>query len=183
MRSFTIGENDCNQRIDKFLTKAVPLLPKGLTQKYIRTKRIKCNNKRCQPDDRLLLGDELQLYINDEFFSDEPVVLDFLTAPKTLDIIYEDENIMLVDKKPGLIVHENNREHEDTLIARILHYLYDKGEYSPEKENSFAPALCNRIDQYTGGIVIAAKNAESLRIINQKLKDREILKYYLCLVH
>ena len=90
---------------------------------------------------------------------------------------------MLVDKKPGLVVHEDDNNTPDTLINRILHYLYEKGEYDPEQENSFVPALCNRIDRNTGGIVIAAKNAQSLRILNQKVKDRELVKLYLCLVH
>jgi 23S rRNA pseudouridine955/2504/2580 synthase len=88
-----------------------------------------------------------------------------------------------VDKKPGLIVHPDENYHFDSLIARIQHYLYEKGEYNPEKENAFAPALVNRIDRNTGGIVIAAKNAESLRILNEKMKVRELDKRYLCLVN
>ena len=89
---------------------------------------------------------------------------------------------MLLDKQPGLIVHPDENYHFDSLIARVQHYLYDKGEYNPEDESSFAPALVNRIDRNTGGIVMAAKNAESLRVLNQKVKDRELVKLYLCLV-
>ena len=126
-------------------------------------------------------GDILTLYIKDEFFEEEYDSYDFLKAPVKLDIIYEDENIMLLNKKPGLLVHPDETYHFDSLIARIQHYLYDKGEYDPKNENSFAPALVNRIDRNTGGIVIAAKNAETLRIMNQKLKDREIEKLYLCI--
>ena len=100
-----------------------------------------------------------------------------------LDILYEDDNLLLVDKRPGLVVHEDDSRLPDTLINRILHYLYQKGEYQPEQENSFVPALCNRIDRNTGGIVIAAKNAASLRVLNQKIKDRELQKLYLCIVH
>ena len=97
-------------------------------------------------------------------------------------IVYEDENLLLLDKKPGLIVHPDENYHFDSLIARVQHYLYDKGEYDPKAENAFAPALVNRIDRNTGGIVMAAKNAEALRILNQKVKDREMHKFYLCVV-
>ena len=103
-----------------------------------------------------------------------------MSAPAVLNIVYEDSNIMLLDKKCGLVVHEDESGSNDTLINRVLHYLYEKGEYRPEYEHSFSPALCNRIDRNTGGIVICAKNAESLRILNQKIKDRELNKKYLC---
>ena len=121
----------------------------------------------------------MQLYINDEFFGVSKEK-EFLTAPPVLNIVYEDENIILLDKKNGLVVHEDDEKTADTLINRLLHYLYDKGEYDPDNENIFTPALCNRLDRNTGGIVIAAKNAESLRILNQKIKDRELEKKYLC---
>ncbi len=180
MREFVINKNDSGQRLDKFLTKAVKNLPQSLMYKYIRLKRIKLNGRRCAISDRLEQGDVIQLYINDEFFEDDTSKPDFLKAPCVLDIVYEDDNILLCDKKCGLVVHEDESKTADTLINRILHYLYDKGEYDPQSENSFTPALCNRIDRNTSGIVICAKNAESLRILNQKVKDREIDKRYLC---
>lgn len=180
MREFVINKNDSGQRLDKFVTKAVKNLPQSLLYKYIRLKRIKLNGKRCAISDRLCEGDVLQLYINDEFFEDDTSKPEFLKAPPSLDIVYEDDNILLCDKKCGLVVHEDESGVSDTLINRILHYLYDKGEYNPEAEHSFVPALCNRIDRNTSGIVICAKNAQSLRILNQKVKDREIDKRYLC---
>ena len=180
MKEFKINRNDSGQRVDKFLQKAVPRMPQSLMYKYIRMKRIKLNGKRCEISTRLNEGDVMQLYINNEFF-DTAAETEFLTAPPVLNIVYEDENILLVDKKNGLVVHEDDEKTSDTLINRILHYLYDKGEYKPEEENSFVPALCNRLDRNTGGIVIAAKNAESLRILNQKIKDRELEKRYLCI--
>lgn len=183
MRSFTITENDAGQRLDKFLSKAVKKLPPSLLYKYIRTKRIKVGGKRCAISTRLCEGDRVDLYINDEFFEDKSGAYPFLSAPADLDILYEDENILLLDKKPGLLVHEDDREKNDTLVARMLHYLYQKGEYNPASENSFVPSLCNRIDRNTGGIVIAAKNAATLRVLNQKIKDRELQKRYLCIVN
>ena len=181
-RIVTIGKNDAGQRLDKFLTKTYPNLPQSVLYKCIRTKDVKRNGKRCQRDDRLQEGDELSLYWQEEFFQTAPKEYDFLKAPKALSIVYEDENMMLLDKKPGLIVHPDQNYHFDSLIARVQHYLYDKGEYDPQGENAFAPALVNRIDRNTGGIVLAAKNAEALRILNQKLKDRELVKLYLCVV-
>ena len=181
MRQIEITKNDSGQRLDKFLTKRFKNMPQSLMYKYIRTKYIKLNGKKCEISSRLNEGDILTLYIKDEFFEEQPDEYDFLKAPVKIDIIYEDENIMLLNKKPGLIVHPDENYHFDSLIARVQHYLYDKGEYEPKKENSFAPALVNRIDRNTGGIVIAAKKAETLRIMNQKVKDRELEKLYLCI--
>ncbi len=184
MKEFIIGPNDAGQRLDRFLAKAVPLLPASLAQKYIRIKRIKLGGKRVDRDTRLNAGDVLQLYINDEFFDKPRQDNAFLTvaAPK-LNIVYEDGHILLVDKRPGLAVHPHDgAEYGRTLIDHIQAYLYQKREWRPREENSFTPALCNRIDRNTGGIVIAAKTAEALRVMNQKIKDRELDKRYLAIV-
>ena len=184
MKEITIGANDAGQRLDRFLAKAVPLLPASLAQKYIRIKRIKRNGGRAERDTRLEAGDVLQLYINDEFFDKPREDNAYLTvAAPRLNIVYEDENILLVDKRPGLAVHPHDgSEYGRTLIDHIQAYLYQKHEWSPRQEHSFTPALCNRIDRNTGGIVIAAKNAEALRVMNQKIKDRELDKRYLAIV-
>lgn len=183
MKEFVITKNDATLRLDKFITKNCPTLPSSLMFKYIRTKRIKVNGKRAEISTRLNVGDTVSAYINDEFFVKLQPKYDFLSAPANLDIVYEDENILLADKKQGLLVHPDKNEYTNTLIARIQHYLYKKGEYDPENENSFRPALANRIDRNTGGIVIAAKNAEALRILCDKIKDRELDKRYLTVVH
>ena len=184
MKEFTIGKNDAGQRLDRFLGKAVPLLPASLAQKYIRIKRIKLNGARAERDTRLQAGDVLQLYINDEFFDKPREDNAFLTvATPKLNIVYEDEHILLVDKRPGLAVHPHDgAEYGRTLIDHIQAYLYQKREWRPREENAFTPALCNRIDRNTGGIVIAAKTAEALRVMNQKIKDRELDKRYLAIV-
>ena len=183
MKELTVGKNDAGQRLDRFVGKALPLLPESLLQKYIRLKRIKLNGKGSKRDTRLNEGDVLSLYINDEFFEKPTERNSYLKvgAPR-LDIVYEDENILLADKKPGVLCHSAGEWDYNTLIANIQAYAYQKGEWRPREENAFAPALCNRIDRNTGGIVIAAKNAEALRIINEKIKEREIEKYYLCVV-
>ena len=185
MKAFTITKNDAGQRLDRFIAKTVPLLPASLSQKYIRLKRIKVNGARAQRDQRLREGDLVEMYINDEFFDTPRAENAYLTvtAPK-LRIVYEDENILLLDKRPGLAVHPHDgAEYGRTLIDHIQAYLYAKGEWKPREEHSFAPALCNRIDRNTGGIVIAAKNAEALRIMNEKIKTREMDKRYLAVIH
>ncbi|MBO5883187.1 MAG: RluA family pseudouridine synthase [Clostridia bacterium] len=184
MRNIKIMKNDAGQRLDKFLTKAVKGLPKSLMYKYIRTKKIKINGKRAEQNQMLLEGDEITLYIRDEFFDSPENDTGALAriTPK-LSILYEDENIMLLNKRPGILVHEDDDGADNTLIMHVKAYLFRRGEYDPENENSFSPALCNRIDRNTGGIVIAAKNAEALRNMNERIKNGNMNKYYLCLVH
>ena len=183
MREFTIGPNDACQRLGRWRAKTLPLLPAPLAQRYIRIKRVKGNGKGGKRGTRLVQGDVLQLYINDEFFDTPTPENAFLSVFKPqLDIVYEDENLLLVNKRPGLVVHPDEQEKVNTLLTHIQAYLYQKKEWNPRQENAFAPALCNRIDRNTGGIVIAAKTAEALRVMNQKIKDRELNKYYLCVV-
>ena len=184
MRQITIRKNDAGQRLDKFLTKAVKGLPNSMMYKLIRQKKIKVNRKRAEPNYMLCEGDEILLFIREEFFDSPERDDGALTRirPK-LDIVYEDENILLLNKRPGVLVHEDTAAGENTLILHVKAYLCQKGEYDPEAEQSFAPALCNRIDRNTGGIVIAAKNAEALRIMNEKIRENQVTKRYLCLVH
>lgn len=183
MRELVVKKNDANQRLDKFLLKKFKTMPKKMAYMYIRKKCVKVNGKKATPEVMLKENDLLTFYIKDEFFDNiQEENYEFLKAPKNLKIIYEDENIILLDKKPGVIVHQDKSYHFDCLLLRLQHYLYDNGEYNPKEENCFAPALVNRIDRNTGGIVIGAKNAESLRILNQKMKDRELHKFYLCLL-
>jgi len=184
MKELTVGKNDAGQRLDRFLSKAVPLLPSALLQKYLRLKRFKVNGRPGKGDLRLSAGDVLQLYISDEFFekpSDENAYRK-VSKPQ-LTVVYEDEHILLADKKPGMLCHHAEGEPpERTLLANIQAHLLLSGQWRPREENAFAPALCNRIDRNTGGIVIAAKTAEALRVLNQKIRDRELDKRYLCAV-
>ena len=186
MREIIIGKNDSGQRLDKFLTKALDL-PVGLLYKSIRTKKIKVNRKRAENNTVLCEGDTIQCFLAEEFFAkldsktDTDVSFDKISPH--VDVVYEDENIILINKRPGVSVHEDEDSIINTLITHVQAYLYQKGEYNPKDEQSFAPALCNRIDRNTGGIVIAAKNAEALRVMNNKIKEREIDKFYLAAVH
>ena len=182
MRELIIGKNDAGQRLDKFITKTLDL-PMSLLYKSIRLKKIKVNRKRAENNTILAEGDTIQCFLAEEFFEKKVSESSFESISVKLDIIYEDENIMLLNKRPGVSVHEDENGSTNTLITHIQAYLYQKGEYRPDEEQSFAPALCNRIDRNTGGIVIAAKNAEALRVMNEKIKYREIDKFYLAAVH
>jgi len=183
LKHFTIAANDAGQRLDKFLLKAAPNLPPALLYKALRTKNVKLNGKRAEGSNRLQAGDEIVCWLPEEFFAPPEYQFDFLRAGRDLEVLYEDEHILLLDKPVGLLSHPDESEYVDTLLGRAQRYLYEKGEYEPAKENAFAPALVNRIDRNTQGIVIAAKTATALRILNEKMKHRELRKFYLCAVH
>ena len=159
--------------------KVCPTMPKSLMRKAFRNKRIKINGKKQDENYRLVIGDLIELYINDEFFTLENKDSFKPVEHNNLNTIYEDDNIILVNKPFGLLCHSDNKN-EPNLIEMILSYLYENGQYSPEKENSFTPALCNRIDQGTEGIVIAAKNYRALADINRVIRDNQIEKTYMC---
>ena len=184
MRTITVNKNDGGQRVDKFLMKCIKEMPPSLMYKYLRKKRIKLNGKRADGSDVLKEGDILTLFIPDEFTEDKKKRQETFLERPVLNVVYEDENILLVSKKPGQLVHEGDGDDGvNTLIHHIKSYLYNNGEYDPESENSFAPSLCNRIDRNTGGIVIAAKNAETLRAVNEAIKEDLTDKRYLCVLH
>lgn len=179
MKSIIVKQNDAGQRVDKLIMKTFNSLPKSMMFKQIRKKNIKVNKKRCTPEQIVNEGDIIELYINDDMLVPTKKHYDFLNAPKNISILYEDENIILLNKRQGELCHPDGKEYVNTLIASLKRYLYEKKEWNPEEENSFTPALANRIDRNTGGIVIGAKNYQALKILGQKIKDREIDKYYL----
>lgn len=183
MKILTVHQNDANQRMDNFLRKKYPKLSLVQIFKAIRIKQVKVNDKRTTNNYRLQINDKIEIYINDKFLSQEQNTLDFLLAPSNIDVIYEDKNILLVNKPVGINVHEDLNLKIDILINRILHYLYLHKQWDPNKEHTFIPSLINRLDRNTSGIVIVAKNAESLRILNEKMRNREINKFYLATVH
>lgn len=182
MKSFIITDKDAGGRVDRFISKTFDKLPKSLMYKEIRKKNIKVNKKRCTPEQVLSSGDLLELYLKDDVLEIRKKHYDFLNASTDLDIIYEDNNIILINKKVGVLCHPDGKDYIDNIVARLKRYLYDKKEWDPET-STFTPSLANRIDRNTGGIVIGAKNSQALKIINDKIKAREIEKYYLTVVH
>ena len=183
MYELTINANDSGQRLDKFLTKFMPSLPKSMLYKSLRKNCVKVNGKHIKTGEYMLCeGDNLKLYFKDEFFESKKQTQNYGQPLKKEHIVYEDDNIIIIDKPSGLVVHTDDEGDENTLVNMLKSYLVSRGEYNPQNEHSFSPALCNRLDKNTSGLVIAAKNAASLRIINEKIKSREIKKFYLCVV-
>ena len=181
MHTFQIGENDAGQRADKFLLKACPNLPKSLLYKAFRKKDVKANGKRIPPETFLQAGDVLQVYLPEDCFAKKPSPAAQMRRLPDPVIVYEDDDIAILHKPVNLPVHADDSGSTDTLIARFLQHLRDTGAYDPDTEQSFVPALCNRLDRNTEGLVISAKNAAALRCINEKIRLGEITKEYLCI--
>lgn len=179
MKEFTIGKNDQGMRLDKFLSKIMPDAGQGIIYKSLRKKRIKVNGKRITDGSlRLCEGDHLEIYCNDEFFAEKKQGDATPIFRHVLQVVYEDEHIIIMNKPSGL--PSQAEPGEDSLEAEMRAYLIGKGDYNPQTENTFLPSLCHRIDRNTAGLVIGAKDAESLRIMNEKIKNREVRKFYLC---
>lgn len=174
MLSFTVNKNDAGKRADRFLLRATDA-PASLIYRAFRKKDIKLNGIRIKENAVLSEGDSLVAYISDEFAKRDAAPF----ASAEVDVVYEDENIAVLNKPKGL-PSQPDSNHADALSERFKAYLEGKGEYSPSEENSFAPALCNRLDTNTGGLVIGAKNAAALREMNAAVKARLVKKFYLC---
>lgn len=179
MKQITVKANDAGQRLDKLLMKTYATLPKAMMFKQIRKKNIKVNGKRCTPQQTVNEGDIIALYLSDDMLQEKTRHDDFLRAPHLGGVVYEDENIIILDKPQGLLCHPDGKEYVNTLVSALKRYLYEKQEWNPDEENSFTPALANRIDRNTGGLVIGVKNYQALKILNEKIKNRELDKYYL----
>ena len=180
MREFHVKQNDADQRLDKFITKVTVGLPSSLLYKALRKNGVKVNGKRADKAYRLQEGDVVRLWLPEEFFS---VREDAFKALKLFPpVVFEDEDLLIVHKSEGLSCHSDEKQKTNTLIDQIKAYLFHKGEYDPEAEASFAPALCNRIDRNTEGLVVCAKTALALRCTNEAIRSHLFQKEYLALV-
>lgn len=181
MRELTVGKNDDGLRLEKFMSRTFRTMPASLIRKYLRLKCVRVNGVHGKADTVVHAGDCLKFFISDEFFEKKPSA-DLSRVKPDFGVVYEDENIILMNKPAGLICQPDDRETFNTLANQLVSYLIRKGEYDPACENAFVPALCNRIDRNTQGIVIGAKNSAALMILNEKIKLRQIDKFYQCLV-
>lgn len=181
MQIITIQRNDAGQRLDKFLTKLMPNCPKGMLYKLIRKKDIRLNGSRCKGDELLKEGDSVRIFAKDEFFARPEKEPGFHGASGAVTAVYEDSDILIAYKPSGVFAH-GGEGGAVSLLDEIQKYLYDKGEFDPASELTFAPALCNRIDRNTEGLVIAAKHAAALRCMNEIIRDRKVCKQYLTIV-
>ena len=173
-----IGPNEAGQRLDKFLRKWLEDVPLSTIYKAIRKKDIRVNGKKSK--EKYFLQEEDIVEV--KYISTNPKKTKFERIDNNLKITYEDENMLLVEKWPGVLVHSDRKNGEPTLTDYVLSYFYDKGDYTPEKEVTFTPASCNRLDRNTSGIVIFGKNYESLKALNEIIRNRDVDKYYCALV-
>ena len=180
MREFMVASGDDGRRLEKWLLKAAPALSYAQACRFLRLKKVRVNGKVAKEGATLHAGDVVNAYLDDACFLARPRENKLLAGFRPrIDVLYEDENILLIDKRPGLRVHGDEEEKVDTLITHLQAYLYQKGEYDG---TGFAPALCNRIDRFTGGIVIAAKNEAALKEMDARIRSRQVEKFYLCAV-
>ncbi len=184
MKSYTAGANETGVRLSRFVESVTHGLPASLLYKSFRNKRIKVNGKKAAPDTRLAAGDLIELYINDEFFPAQAEAAPKAAAaaaravrqPK-LTVLYEDENLAVVYKPVHLLCH-SDRTGDANLVDAFTAYLTEKGEYDPHAENRFSPAVCNRLDRGTEGLVVAAKNYAALRDMNEIIRTDLLKKEY-----
>lgn len=182
MKEVNITGKEENQRLDKFLLKYFNNAPKSFVYKMLRKKRIKFNGKKAEGNEIIKNGDKLQMYIAPETMDSLMSEKEIVRAERHFGIVYEDDNILVVSKPAGLLSHPESSADKNTLIDQILYYLYEKGEYDMSKESSFTPAICNRLDRNTGGIVIAGKNLAAVQAVNKAIAQRKIKKYYITMV-
>ncbi|MBM0045717.1 RluA family pseudouridine synthase [Anaerococcus sp. mt242] len=182
MIEITISKNDANQRFDRFLRKYFENAPLSVIQKNIRKKNFKINDSRAKADTFVYENDRIKMYISDENYEKWITKTDFKPTDFNLDVVFEDQNIILMDKDSGILTHSTNKnDYGNNLVDFMLSYLH-KTHQVDKSNKTFNPAVVNRLDRNTAGLVIGAKNAESLRSLNKAIRENKIEKYYLTIV-
>lgn len=181
MKEIIVKNNDINKRLDNFLLKLFPAFSRTNIYRLIRLKKIKVNDKKTQFDYRLQINDKVQVFVNQIIHKDDDLA--FLKTNGKLKIVYEDANILIVNKPIGISVHDDESKSPNTLINIAKKYLFDTKAWDYRNENSFTPALVHRLDHNTQGLVIIAKNALALKTLNELIKEHKIKKFYKATVH
>lgn len=182
MIEITITKNDANQRFDRFLRKYFENAPLSVIQKNIRKKNFKINGKRAKADTYVYEDDLIAMYISDENYNKWLTKTDFKPTDFNLDIVFEDKNIIIMDKESGLLTHSTSKaDYGNNLVDNMLSYLYKTNQVD-KSDKTFNPAVVNRLDRNTAGLIMGAKNADSLRALNEAIRENRIDKYYLTIV-
>jgi 23S rRNA pseudouridine955/2504/2580 synthase len=181
MQSLIVSNNEAGQRLDKLLTKYLNLAGKSFLYKMMRKKNITLNGKKCDGSEKLLSGDEIKLFLSDETISKFSEVKIPDVKKINLDIIYEDEHILLVNKPSGML-SQKAKETDESLVEYLIDYMISSGQLSTEQLKSFRPSICNRLDRNTSGLVVGGKSLAGLQVMSEVFKDRSIHKYYNCVV-
>ena len=182
MKEIVIRHNESNQRIDRFLKKYLPNASKGFIYKMLRKKRIKLNGNRAKAEYMIKEGDTLQLFLAEDTINKFKNQIEVKNIEWNLKVVYEDNNIILINKDKGLLSHSTGDSKEDTVVEQLVAYLYNSDQYDPSKEKTFKPSICNRLDRNTSGLVIGAKNFNALQSVNEIIREGMLKKYYLCIV-
>lgn len=185
MIELNVEKNESNQRLDRFLKKYLENASQGFIYKMLRKKNIKLNDMRANPEDMIKEGDTIELYLSDDTINKFKKTHKVTRSGLKLDIIYEDDNIVLINKPVGVLSHgsmDREEKFEENIVDGLISYLIRKGDYVPRIEKTFKPAISNRLDRNTSGIVIGVKNYKALQVINKTIKEGLIKKYYLTIV-
>ncbi len=181
MRSITVNKNEAGQRLDKLLSKYLNLAGKGFLYKMMRKKNIVLNGKKCDGSEKLSEGDEIKLFLADETIEKFSEVKVQKVKKTKLDIIYEDDHVLLINKPSGML-SQKAKEQDESLVEYLIDYLLDSGKLTKEDLRSFRPSVCNRLDRNTSGLVAAGCSLAGLQKLSAMFKDRSLHKYYLCVV-
>lgn len=180
MKEIIITTNEANQRIDRFLKKYLNKAPNSFIYKMLRKKNITLNGKKTEPEQMINEGDSIKLFLSDETIEKFREEIEIDSHLGGIDIIYEDDNLLLLNKPEGIISHKA-KMYEDNLLDRAINYLIAKGDYVPRLEKTFTPALANRLDYHTSGLIIIAKNYPFLIAVNKALREGFITKRYIAI--
>lgn len=181
MQSIEVNKNEAGQRLDKLLIKYLNLAGKGFLYKMIRKKNITLNGRKCDGSERLAEGDRIQLFLSDETIEKFSRPGPQQVTEKTLDIVYEDAHILLVNKPAGML-SQKARDTDESLVEYVIAYLLRSGQLTREELRSFRPSVCNRLDRNTSGLVAAGKSLAGLQVLSAAFRERSLHKYYLCVV-
>jgi len=180
--TITISQENASRRLDKFLFAYLNNAPHSFIYKMLRKKRIKLNGARAEGNELLQEGDKLRFYLSEETIEGCRKPRVFSPAKPLTGIIFEDENLLVINKPAGLPSQGGMQSAGgDHLLARILYYLQESGSY--DEKSDFTPAICNRLDVNTSGLVVCGKNLHTLQAMNKLFANREIKKEYLAIVH
>ncbi|UOF90193.1 RluA family pseudouridine synthase [Fodinisporobacter ferrooxydans] len=181
MVTYTITKHEAGKKLHRFVRTALPGLPLSGVHKLIRVGRVKVNGRKGKTDTLLEDGDTIIFYMSqDEFDSLKKQTKKFSGISTEIDIIYEDEHLLLVNKPIGMLTHPDQQEHKHTLINQVLAYLHEQEQLD---QRLFTPSTVNRLDRNTSGIVIIGKDAATIRELNEEIKHRKLGKWYLTVVH
>ena len=181
MKIITVDKNEAGQRLDKLLMKQLNKAPKSFIYKMLRKKNITLNGKKADGSEKTQLNDEIKLFLSDETIGNFSETFNIITVDYDFAVIYEDSNILVVNKPAGLLSQKAEKD-DISLVEHIISYLLSKDEINTEELQTFKPGICNRLDRNTSGLVVAGKTLLGLQTMSELFRDRTLDKYYLCIV-